>query len=80
MCQREVTHYRRIDHQQNISWIDLAREPDALIEYSLTYESAMQQLHAVNTAGQVVMGLDAFLLIWEHIDRYRFLRGFILKL
>ena len=80
LCQREVNHYRRIDHQQNISWIDIARERDVLIEYSLSYDSAMQQLHAVNTAGQVVTGLDAFLLIWENIDRYRFLKGFILKL
>ncbi|WP_299197891.1 DUF393 domain-containing protein [uncultured Amphritea sp.] len=73
LCHREISHYQRIDTQQCIHWVDFTHAPESLLEYGITYGNAMQQLHAVNPAGEVVLGVDSFLLIWSHLQRYRFL-------
>lgn len=77
LCHREISHYQRIDKQQCIRWVDFTRTPESLQEYDITYKNAMQQLHAVNPAGEVVLGVDSFLLIWSHLQSYRFLARLI---
>lgn len=77
LCHREISHYQRVDTPQRIRWVDFTRAPESLLEYGITYDNAMQQLHAVNLAGEVVLGIDSFLLIWSHLGRYRFLAAVI---
>ncbi len=77
LCRREISHYQHIDQQQRICWIDLTRKPEMLSGYAISYDAAMQQLHGVNPAGDVVKGVESFLLIWQHLHRYRMLVGLI---
>ena len=73
LCHREIRHYQRVDKQQGIRWVDFTREPELLLEHNITYGDAMQQLHGINEAGEVLLGIDSFLLIWSHLPPYRFL-------
>ena len=77
LCTREINHYRRLDGRNKIEWRDLHFESSRLANYGLTLDRAMRELQAVVHASpgsfKVVSGVDAFLEIWERIERYRWL-------
>jgi len=81
LCTREINHYRRLDSRNMIEWRDLHNATDKLANYALTHEQAMSELQAVVHASpgsfKVVSGVDAFLEIWERIERYRWLARII---
>jgi predicted DCC family thiol-disulfide oxidoreductase YuxK len=73
LCRREIAHYQRIDGEGRLRWVDAAGEPDILTGYELTLEAAMAELHVLDADGQWQRGVDAFLVIWAHLPRYRWL-------
>lgn len=73
LCRREIAHYRRIDKGARFCWVDAAGEPNILAGYGLTLEAAMAELHVMDADGQWQRGIDAFLAIWAHLPRYRWL-------
>ena len=77
LCTREINHYRRLDARNKIEWRNLHNESSRLSNYGLTHTQAMRELQAVIHASpgrfRVVSGVDAFLEIWQRIERYRWL-------
>ena len=77
LCTREIDHYRRLNGGNKIEWRNLHYETSRLANYGLTHNHAMRELQAVIHASpgrfKVVSGVDAFLEIWERIERYRWL-------
>lgn len=73
LCSREAAHYRALDRRNRVRWVDISREPEALIEVEIDRTAAMQRLHAVAETGQVVTGMAAFVAVWRHLPGYRHL-------
>ena len=77
LCRREIDHYRRVDRALRVRWVDAASETDSLRDFGLTLNDAMAELHVLDEAGQWQRGVDAFLVIWDHLPRYRWLTALV---
>lgn len=73
LCRREVAHYRRLDRDQRVRWVDISREPEALAPLGVDLTTAMRRLHATDEYGRLVSGVPAFLAIWRALPAYRHL-------
>jgi len=73
LCRREIAHYRRMDSAKRLHWVDAANEPETLAGHGLSLERTMAELHALDAAGRWQRGVDAFLVIWQHLPAYRWL-------
>ena len=71
LCSREVAHYRALDRRDRIRWVDISREPEALVELGIDRSVAMQRLHAVDETGRVVRGMTALVAVWRQLPGYR---------
>ncbi len=80
LCQREVAHYRRLDGQHNINWVDISTAPDELNEHGIDYNTAMSRLHVLDKNGHMHSGVKAFLTVWSALPYYRWLAVVIQKL
>jgi predicted DCC family thiol-disulfide oxidoreductase YuxK len=77
LCRREIAHYRRIDGEERLRWVDAASEADTLVGHGLDLERAMAELHVLDGYGHWHRGVDAFLVIWSHLSGYRWLAHLI---
>lgn len=73
LCRREIAHYRKIDRDGRIQWVDITQEEDALANAGLDLPSAMRRLHVQETDGCLLSGVDAFVAIWRRLPRWRWL-------
>ncbi len=73
LCSREVSHYRRIDTENAVTWIDIATDRRLLNENNISYEAAMQHLHVLSVDGTIKRGAYAFAEIWQALPYYRYL-------
>jgi predicted DCC family thiol-disulfide oxidoreductase YuxK len=73
LCRREIAHYRRIDSAARLLWVDAPGEPGILARHGLSLEQAMAELHVLDSNGNWQRGIDAFLVIWQHLPGYRWL-------
>ena len=73
LCRREIAHYRRLDREARLRWVDAAAETEVLAKHGLSVQAAMAELHVLDTAGRWQRGVDAFLVIWQQLPGYRWL-------
>jgi predicted DCC family thiol-disulfide oxidoreductase YuxK len=73
LCRREIAHYRRRDRRQRLDWVDVTTAAGKLERHGLNFEQAMAELHVLDEAGHWQRGIDAFLVIWDHLPAYRWL-------
>ncbi|MGC9457528.1 MAG: thiol-disulfide oxidoreductase DCC family protein [Halothiobacillaceae bacterium] len=71
LCAREIRHYRQLAGSGAMRWVDASCDDSALAAAGLDRESAMRRLHVLESPGRWAVGLDAFLVIWRHLPRYR---------
>ena len=60
---------------ENLNWVDITKNKEAEIETSKSDKELLRRLH-VKEDGKVYIGVDAFLLIWKKIPKYKFLYKF----
>ena len=71
LCRREIMHYRRIDDDRKLCWIDIHAHPETLRAYGLTLTEAKQRMHVMESDGRMVSGAAAFVAMWRRLPRYR---------
>jgi predicted DCC family thiol-disulfide oxidoreductase YuxK len=71
LCRREVDHYRRLDRDNRVDWVDISVDRQALQALGITADAAMRRLHAVDRQGRLRVGVPAFVAIWEALPFYR---------
>lgn len=79
ICRPEIEHYARLDARNGgaNAWVDLYTADDLLARHGLDREEVKRRLHVVGPDGTLHRGVDAFLLIWRSIPRYRPLAAFV---
>lgn len=73
LCSKEVAHYRRIDRDNSVNWVDIDQDTPLLNALNVSKDSAMKHLHVVNKEGDIVKGAYAFAAIWAELPRYHHL-------
>ena len=71
ICRLEINHYKKIA-DNNLEWIDITNNDDALKITSKTQEELLRRLHVIDN-GEVIGGAKAFIVIWSKIPKYKFL-------
>ena len=73
ICRTEINHYKKIN--QSITWIDIIKDKTALNDTQSSPKELIRRLHVIEN-GQIFKGIDAFLIVWREIPRYRILSKF----
>ena len=67
LCKREITYYKTIAPVNTFLWKDIASEPSYLQEINISQEAALKRLHILDDKEQLIIGFDAFIVIWSQI-------------
>jgi len=73
LCRREVALYRWLDRQQRIQWLDIHARPQVLTAFGIELSDAMRQLHVMDAQGQMQIGVDAFVALWQQMRGFGWL-------
>ena len=73
LCRREIGHYRRLDRDSAVEWVDLWAEPERLRQAGLDTRQAMTRLHVVEVDGRLIGGVPGFVAIWRRLPYSRHL-------
>jgi len=71
VCSREISFYKSLRGADKIVWTELCEQVE--LPDSIDRESALRRIHAIDTRGDVVSGIQVFSLIWSTLPRLRFL-------
>ena len=78
-CSKEINYYKTIAPSNTFEWIDVASNPNAMIDYDITQSKALLFLHVVDDKNKLYIGSEAFALIWKNLPRWKIL-GHIMEL
>lgn len=78
LCRREVDHYRRLDRQQRLIFIDIASAHFDAHAFNLDPQRVHQVMHAQTADGATRTELDAFRTIWRAMPLFSFSRLLLL--
>lgn len=73
LCSREINHYRKIAPKDMFSWQDITDSAVELNKEGISLAEGLKLLHAKDNSGQMHIGVDAFILIWKQLKRWRVL-------
>tara|TARA_B100001093_G_scaffold103762_1_gene96002 strand:- start:251 stop:598 length:348 start_codon:yes stop_codon:yes gene_type:complete len=74
ICRAEIDLYKK-EKIEEINWIDISNNSEARLETNKNEKELIRRLHVINK-GNIYIGAEAFLLVWNKIPKYRFLYKF----
>ena len=77
LCNKEIDHYKKISPRGIFQWRDISNSEVALRQLGIAPIDALKLLHAVDAEKQLHIGVDAFILIWVQLKRWRLLAAFV---
>ena len=74
LCSKEISYYQKIAPKGVFEWQDIAHDASALKPLNISQADALRLLHAKDKKGEMQIGVDAFILIWNELSiGWRFL-------
>jgi predicted DCC family thiol-disulfide oxidoreductase YuxK len=73
LCSKEINHYRKIAPSNIFNWQDITESADELNKEGISLSQVLRLLHAKDSRGDIHVGVDAFILIWKQLKRWRIL-------
>ncbi|MDF1683243.1 MAG: DUF393 domain-containing protein [Legionellaceae bacterium] len=77
LCSKEINHYRKVAPNGIFDWQDITEYSDNIKKEDISLSEGLKLLHAKDEKGLLHVGIDAFLLIWKQLKRWRILAAFI---
>lgn len=77
LCSKEINHYRKIAPTGIFNWQDITESADDLNKEGISLSEGLKLLHAKDNSGQMHIGVDAFILIWKQLKRWRVLAALV---
>lgn len=71
LCSKEINHYRTIAPDGVFDWHDITESAAALEGEGVSLADGLRRLHARDATGQLHVGVDAFILMWRQLKRWR---------
>jgi predicted DCC family thiol-disulfide oxidoreductase YuxK len=72
LCRREIAHYRMIDTDHRFDWLNVFDHATELEEANISLLEALERLHVIEANGKLHIGVDAFIIIWRDLTRWRY--------
>jgi predicted DCC family thiol-disulfide oxidoreductase YuxK len=76
LCRREIEHYMRIAPVGVFMWVDITVTPAPFTTLGYGVNDGLKALHAIDSEGIMHVAVDAFMLIWQQLPRWRMLAVF----
>ena len=73
LCSKEINHYKKIAPQGIFNWQDITECDKELKQAGVSYSQGLKLLHSVDRHGQVHVGVDSFILIWNQLSKWNIL-------
>ena len=70
VCRMEINHYKKFN--EKLGWIDVTNNKEAQKETAKSSAKLIRRLH-VEQDGKIYQGIDAFLIVWSRLPKYRWL-------
>jgi predicted DCC family thiol-disulfide oxidoreductase YuxK len=77
LCAKEINYYRKIAPPGIFNWQDITQSTDAINAEGISLAQGLKLLHVKNHDGTLHTGVDAFILIWKQLKRWRLLATLI---
>ena len=71
ICRAEINLYKK-ENISELNWIDITKNKGAEDETNKSDKELLRRLH-VEKEGRIYVGVDAFLLVWKEIPKYKIL-------
>lgn len=59
------------------NWLDITKDKTALNALNISLSDALKELHVQDTQGKILKGIDAFVVIWRNLPKFKYLAWFI---
>lgn len=69
VCSAEINHYKKMKGAASILFKDITSSDFNAAVENLDPQKIHRELHARDSQGNIVTGVDTFILIWSHLDR-----------
>lgn len=73
LCSKEINHYKKVAAEGIFDWQDVTRDTTVLKQEGISVTQALKSLHARDNNGNMHIGVDAFILIWRQLPRWKVL-------
>lgn len=73
LCSKEINHYRSIAEDGVFDWQDITQSMDALSKEGISLSQGLKLLHSKDEQGNLHIGVDAFILMWKQLKRWKIL-------
>lgn len=77
LCRREIEHYKSISPDNIFKWVDITIDSSSLERLGVSYAEGLKLLHAQDSQEKLHIGVDAFILIWQQIPRWKILAAIV---
>ena len=77
LCSKEINHYRAIAPSDVFDWQDITASSATLERQGVSLADGLRRLHALDSNGQLHVGVDAFILMWRQMPRWSVLAAFV---
>ena len=74
ICRFEINHYKKFE--KRIDWIDVTYNKSAVDEIKKQPKELIRRLHVLKDR-QIYNGIDAFLIVWEELPKYKWLYNLV---
>tara|TARA_X000000368_G_scaffold337596_1_gene275443 strand:- start:763 stop:1149 length:387 start_codon:yes stop_codon:yes gene_type:complete len=74
ICRFEINHYKKFE--EKIGWIDITNNSSAVNETKKQPKELIRRLHVLKD-GQIYKGIDAFLIVWKELPKYKWLHNLV---
>ena len=73
LCSKEIDHYQKIAPEGVFDWQDITESADMLNAEGVRLSEGLKLLHVRDSSGKIHVGVDAFILIWRQLQRWKVL-------
>lgn len=77
LCAKEISYYRRLAPDGVFIWYDITKSSIELEAEGVGLAQGLRIIHAKDDNGVIHTGVDAFILIWKQLKKWRFLAVFV---
>ena len=70
VCRMEINHYKKFN--EKLGWIDVTNNKEAQKETAKSSAELIRRLHVAQD-GKIYQRIDAFLIVWSRLPKYRWL-------
>ncbi len=77
LCSKEINYYRQLAPDGIFEWQDITKSAEMLNAEGISLSEGLKLLHAKDRNDNVHVGLDAFILIWMQLPKWRLVATFL---